>query len=112
MAQYAHLEQINVLYLKSQQVALAINHLDEGGLPSSLTISPPPPQAPMPGSSSGYMSPGMSVTISLPGPFSPELLSEIRKQLVEMEADLASQLAALGVTATPPARTKRRLSDV
>jgi hypothetical protein len=101
MAEYANLGQINTLYLQSQQVALAISHLDGGGVPSSITISPPPPQVAMPTGPSvtGPMSTGMSVSITLPGPFAPEQLAAIRKLLVEMEIDLANQMAALGVTA-------------
>src|SRR3954470_123251 len=95
MTDYSDLPQVNTLYLESQNVANAISLIDNGGRLSNFTISPAPNQEP-----TGMMM--MSVSITTTNPTSPSLLSEIRKALVDREAEIAQQMEELGVTARPP----------
>jgi hypothetical protein len=105
MADYADLDRINQLYLQSKQVAQAIDNIDGGGPLLSVVIGPPPPPPPPEGGMPSPMMMGMVVNIAIPQPAAPATITGVRAQLVVMETDIATQLQALGVTATPPARS-------
>jgi hypothetical protein len=102
MADYANLAQINALHAQSQQVQQAIAYLDAGGAPGLMTIGPPP-IADEPGIPPDR---GMAVATPIHGPFTAQFLTELRQRLVALETELATQLAALGVTATPRSPAK------
>jgi hypothetical protein len=101
MTDYSSIPQINQLYQQRENVTNSIDALDNGGYLSSIAITPAPPEA-------GMMAPTTMVSpISLQPPTSPETIAAIRAELVNIQADIDSQLAELGVTDAPPAARNR-----
>lgn len=104
MTEFADLNQVNMLHQEALIIAQAINNLDADGYVSAMSCAPAPyvynPEAPTPPSLM------MTVNVTLSPPTNPVLLVEIRKALVDREVEIATELAALGVTATPPAHTR------
>jgi hypothetical protein len=95
MTNYTDLPAANTLCQQREIVTNAIAMLDAGGAVSNLMIAPPPDMPP------GQVM--MSASIAIPPPTPPSFVAEVRAWLIGREADLDSQLAALGVTDPPPA---------
>lgn len=96
MTDYTDIPEVNALYAEDQLIARAIAILDAGGTLSEMTISPAPPaegEVPVPPAS-----------VNVPSA-DPALLADVRAWLVQRQADLDAQLAALGIV-NSPARTR------
>lgn len=109
MTDYSNVPQTNALYTEQQQVRAAMTYLTNGGVMSSMTIGPPPippydPNNPVP---TPQMM-GMAVTIVLPTPTDPDLINAAMAALQARDDAITQELADLGVTNTPPSRTRRK----
>lgn len=99
MTEYSDVPQVNTLYQESQQVDAAIALIDAGGTVGNFMVRPPPPtEEPAP------VMMGISITVP-PGPPNEPLMADLRVLLVERQNAILAEMAALGVTATPPAAT-------
>lgn len=97
MSEYSDLPQINILYQEREIVTNGIAIIDDGGNLTNITLMPAStsasaPQTPM----------IMPAMISLPPPTPADTLANIRAWLVQRQADIDAELAALDVT-NPPA---------
>ena len=97
MTAYNDVPEANALYLESEQVEAAITFIDNGGWVSSFVVSPAPP-------TEGTVAPQSAVNIYVKGANDPALLAGVRAALVTRAGQIATELAALGVTYTPPTR--------
>jgi hypothetical protein len=92
MTAYSDVPEISSLYKQREVITNAITMLDTGGALTSISISPGP--------DSGGMG-MMSAQVALQPPTPPDTVAAIRSVLVDMQADIDSQLADLGVTDQP-----------
>jgi hypothetical protein len=98
MTDYTDVPQASGLHQNRQSVTYAIGLIDSGGLIFSFTVGPQP-TAGVP-----VTNVGGSVNITVPNA-SAELMTAARDWLVQEQANLDNQLAALGVTNPPPQNT-------
>lgn len=93
MTDYTDLPQVNLLHQNREQVTSAINIMNSGGTMSQMTITPL--------SVIGTVVSYTPIQIVCPDP-TPELLTAVTNWLVQRQATIDAQLAALGVENTPP----------
>jgi hypothetical protein len=107
MTVYSDVPAANMLYDEQERINQGIALVDGGGLLSTFTILPPPadPMAPM---TPNMM---MSVMLQAVAP-SPALMQAIRDAMVTRSVAITAELAALGVTETPPAALSVRMPGV
>ena len=99
MVAYSDVPAVNMLYQEQEQVSQAITMIDDGGKVTNFTVSPKPAD---PAAMGGTMH--MAVMISTSDP-PVELMAQARAALVARQNAILTELAALGVTDNPPART-------
>lgn len=97
MTEYSSVPEVNALYQQREIITNAIAILDTGGSLSSISIAPPPGM---------MMAAPIGSNVALQPPTPPNVVADVRAVLVTMQADIDAQLAALGVTATPPQAAK------
>ena len=111
MTDYADLDQVNRLYAENENVNAAIDLIDNGGgWVSAFSVAPAPPVAAREGDP--IMTPAvpyMTIGLSIPPPGDPALTPAVRTALVNRSAAIMAELAALGVTDTPPTGTRREV---
>jgi hypothetical protein len=94
MVAYSDMPQVNVLYAEQENISKGLALLDASGTVTSFTISPAPnPDAP---------SFSMPIQIATVAP-QQSLMDQARTAMTTRYNDITSQLAALGVTGSPPA---------
>jgi len=98
MTEFTDVPAANDLYNERKLVDSAIALLDDGGNMTFFTIEQaPPPEGTLPTTTSP------PVRVTMPPPTPPDTVTNIRAWLVQRQADIDSQLAALGVV-NPPVR--------
>ena len=97
MVAYTYITQVNMLYNEQSAIDAGIEMLDNGGKVSAFTVSPPYPDPNVMG-----MPMMMPVQLSTVAP-SEAMTLEVRAAMVTRHNEIAAELAALGVTDTPPA---------
>ena len=113
MIEYNDVAKINALYNENEMVNQAINLLDNGGKVTNFMVSPPP--SPPASSMSGMPMPMapmmmMAVSITIPPPGAQDQFNQAaREQLVSRSAAIVQELATLGVTNPPAARTGKAI---
>jgi hypothetical protein len=99
MTDYTNIPGANTLHQQREVVTQAIALLDGGGSLSSMSVAPKPIE---PGDAPGPMM-MMGAQVYLPPPTPPATVAAVRDWLVQRQADLDAQLAAMGVTNPPEA---------
>jgi len=99
MVAYSDVPAVNMLYQEQEQITMAINMLDAGGKVTNFTVSPPPQDPGVMG-----MPIMMQVMIATIDP-SPDLMAQARAALITRQNEIITELAAMGVTDSPPARS-------
>jgi hypothetical protein len=99
MTAFTDVPAVNDLYNQRQLVDAAITMLDNGGNMTFFTIEQPPSPGGTPPATT--MAPAR---VTMPPPTPPDTVTNIRAWLVQRQADIDSQLAALGVVNPPTKR--------
>jgi hypothetical protein len=96
MTTYNDVPQVTMLHAEQERVTQAIEMLESGGTMPSFAIAPPPPPPYEPGTPPPMIM--MPVTITVPNVIDQALRDQLLVTLNTRQAELAQQLADLGVT--------------
>jgi hypothetical protein len=100
MTDYTDIPDANMLHQQREVVTNAIAVLDDGGSLSYMSVAPRPLE---PGEAPPMGPMMMGTQVQLPPPTPPTTVAAVRDWLVQRQADLDAQLAAMGITNPPEA---------
>jgi hypothetical protein len=100
MVAYTDVPTANMLYEEQGRLTQGIALIDAGGKVQMFTVSPPPYDAASPPPTPTMMM--MSVSINTIDPPA-SLMASVRDEMVTRSNAITAELAALGVTESPPA---------